>query len=116
MPYDPNSDQTAVQQFLTLVVSDSSLMDEVTKALDADDERTAVTALAKTKGYDFTPQELGAEMEKVEQIKREKAELSDAQLEAVAGGTVNPGGDMMWHSFENGIVPLIDRGIRSIKW
>ena len=48
---------TAVQDFLTKVGEDQALQGELAKALEADNDREAVTALAQAKGYEFTSEE-----------------------------------------------------------
>ena len=78
---------TAVQEFLTKVGEDEALQGELATALDAENDRQAVTELADSKGYDFTPEELWAEVQKRQAEAPEGAgELSDEDLEAVAGG------------------------------
>ncbi|MDB9524599.1 Nif11-like leader peptide family natural product precursor [Oscillatoria sp. CS-180] len=80
---------TAVQEFLGKVSEDSALQNDLAKALEAENDRQAVADLAKSKGYDFSPEELAAEVErrKQEVVQRQEAgELSDEELEAVAGG------------------------------
>jgi len=57
--------------------------------LEAENDREAVTALAKSKGYDFSSEELWAEIQKRQaEFSQQEAsgELSDEELEAVAGG------------------------------
>ncbi|MEL6928999.1 MAG: Nif11-like leader peptide family natural product precursor [Cyanobacteria bacterium J06600_6] len=79
----------AVQEFLTKVGEDEALQAELAKALDAENDRQAVTELADSKGYDFTPEELWAEVQKRQAEGEEQqgeGELSDEELEAVAGG------------------------------
>jgi predicted ribosomally synthesized peptide with nif11-like leader len=80
---------TAVQDFLTKVSEDQALQGELAKALEAENDRQAVTDLANSKGYDFSPDELWAEVQarQADFEKRQAAgELSDEELEAVAGG------------------------------
>ena len=84
----------AVQQFLTQVQSDEALQKELAKALEAENDREAVTQLAQSKGYNFSPDELWAEVQKRQneaQTKSEIGELSDEELETVAGGEVLAG-------------------------
>ena len=80
---------TAVQEFLGKVAEDQALQGELAQALEAEDDRQAVTELAKSKGYEFTPEELWAEIQR-RQVEFEKlkqaGELSDEELEEVAGG------------------------------
>jgi predicted ribosomally synthesized peptide with nif11-like leader len=78
-----------VQDFLNKIAEDQSLQTELGQALESDNDREAVTALAKSKGYEFSSDELWAEIQKrqAEFTNKETAgELSDAELEAVAGG------------------------------
>ena len=78
---------TSVQDFLTKVGQDEALQTELAKALEAGNERQAVTELAQSKGYEFSPEELMAEVEKRQAAAQEAAgELSDQALEEVAGG------------------------------
>ncbi|MGD1919804.1 MAG: Nif11-like leader peptide family natural product precursor [Pleurocapsa sp.] len=82
---------TAVQEFLTKVGEDEALQKELATALEAENDRQAVTELSESKGYDFTPEELWAEVQKSQaeaQAKQEAGELSDEELEAVAGGEI----------------------------
>jgi predicted ribosomally synthesized peptide with nif11-like leader len=80
---------TAVQDFLTKVSEDQSLQGELAKALESDNDRQAVTALAQANGYEFSSDELWAEIQarQTDLAKRQESdELSDEELEAVAGG------------------------------
>jgi len=80
---------TKVEEFLKKVEEDQALQAELAKALEAGNEREAVTALANSKGYDFSSDELWAGIQKrqAEFSQHEAAgELSDQELEAVAGG------------------------------
>ena len=80
---------TKVEEFLKKVEEDQALQAELAKALEAGNEREAVTALANSKGYDFSSEELWAGIQKrqAEFSQHEAAgELSDEELEAVAGG------------------------------
>jgi len=80
---------TKVEDFLKKVEEDQALQAELAKALEAGNEREAVTALANSKGYDFSSDELWAGIQKrqAEFSQHEAAgELSDEELEAVAGG------------------------------
>jgi len=81
---------TKVEEFLKKVEEDQALQAELAKALEADnDQGEAVTALANSKGYDFSSEELWAGIQKrqAEFSQHEAAgELSDEELEAVAGG------------------------------
>ena len=80
---------TAVQDFLAKVSEDKELQGEVAKAMETDNDREAVTVLAQSKGYEFTTDELGQEIQaRQAELQRRQAagELSDEELEAVAGG------------------------------
>ena len=79
----------SVQDFLNKVSEDQALQAEVAKAMEAENDREAVTKLANSKGYDFSTEDLKTEIEAREAdfAKRQEAgELSDDELEAVAGG------------------------------
>ena len=81
----------AVQEFFNKVAEDEALQAELVKAMEAENDRQAVTDLAEKKGYDFTPEELWAEVQKRQaeaEKKPEAGELSDEELEAVAGGEI----------------------------
>ena len=83
----------AVQEFLGKVSEDQALQKDLAKALEAENDRQAVTDLAKSKGYDFSSEELAAEVERRQQEvanRQEAGELSDEELEAVAGGACSP--------------------------
>jgi len=57
--------------------------------LESENDREAVTALAKSKGYDFSSEELWAEIQKRQaELNQHEAsgKLSDEELKAVAGG------------------------------
>ncbi|MFN6486739.1 MULTISPECIES: Nif11-like leader peptide family RiPP precursor [unclassified Nostoc] len=78
-----------VQEFLNKIAEDQSLQSELAQALESDNDREAVTALAKSKGYEFSSDELWAEIQKRQaefSAKETAGELSDAELEQVAGG------------------------------
>ena len=71
------------------VGEDEALQAELSKALEAENDREAVTALAKSKGYDFSSEELWAEIQKRQaELNQHEAsgKLSDEELEAVASG------------------------------
>ncbi|MGD1931534.1 MAG: Nif11-like leader peptide family natural product precursor [Leptolyngbyaceae cyanobacterium] len=81
----------AVQEFLRKVAEDESLQGELAQALEAENDRQAVTELANSKGYEFTPEELWAEIQRrqteFEKFKR-AGELSDEELEETAAGAI----------------------------
>jgi predicted ribosomally synthesized peptide with nif11-like leader len=78
-----------VEDFLNQVGEDATLQAELGQALESENDREAVTALANSKGYEFSSEELWAEIQKRQaELAQSQAtgELSDAELEAVAGG------------------------------
>jgi predicted ribosomally synthesized peptide with nif11-like leader len=78
-----------VEEFLTKVGEDLSLQTELSHALESDNDRQAVTDLAKSKGYEFSSDELWAEVQKRQAefgTNDTNGELSEADLETVAGG------------------------------
>jgi len=78
-----------VEEFLNNVEENQALQADLAKALEAENDREAVTELAKSNGYEFSSDELWAEIQKrqAEWNQKEVAEeLSDEELEAVAGG------------------------------
>ena len=79
-----------VEDFLNQVAEDATLQAELGQALESENDREAVAALANSKGYEFSSDELWAEIQKRQaELAQSQAagELSDAELEAVAGGT-----------------------------
>lgn len=83
----------AVQDFLNQVGKDAALQAELAQAMEAENDRAAVTELAQSKGYDFTADELSAEINQRQQeaaTGQEAGQLSDEELEAVAGGGMIP--------------------------
>ena len=79
----------SVQSFLTAVSEQQELQTQLTAALDAENDRQAVTDLAQSNGYDFTPEELWQEVQARQNAVKQRqrsGELSDEELEAVAGG------------------------------
>jgi predicted ribosomally synthesized peptide with nif11-like leader len=80
---------TAVQDFLLKVSEEQSWQEELAIAMNTEDDREAVTALAQSKGFDFTTDELAQEIQNRQAsalARQEAGELSDEELEAVAGG------------------------------
>lgn len=80
---------TAVQEFFNKVSEDEALQAELAQALEEENDREAVTELAQSNGYEFTPEELWAEVQKRQAEAPAEAptgELSDEELEQVAGG------------------------------
>ncbi|MFQ3612702.1 MAG: Nif11-like leader peptide family natural product precursor [Cyanobacteriota bacterium] len=79
----------AVTDFLTKVTENEDLMKEVIQVLDAEDDREAVASLAAQKGFEFTPEELWAEVYRRQaefSRRQDLGELTDEELEAIAGG------------------------------
>ena len=109
---------TQVTEFLEKVSGDEALQQELAGALAAEDDRQAVTNLAQAKGYEFTPEELWAEVQKRHaevQKQQDSDELSDEDLEAVAGGAT-PGviaAGTAIAGLAYGVAPAV---IKKIKW
>jgi predicted ribosomally synthesized peptide with nif11-like leader len=83
----------AVNEFLQKVTEDPQLQEELAKALEAENDRQAVTDLAVKHGYQFTPEELWAEIQNRQsefEQKQDAGELNEEELEAVAGGVCTP--------------------------
>lgn len=79
----------AVSEFLEKVGGDQALQADLVKAMQAPNDREAVTQLANDKGFEFTSEELWAEVQQRQQefeSRQTAGELSDEELEAVAGG------------------------------
>ena len=76
----------AVNQFLEKVSQDNQLQEELAKAMEAEDDRQAVTELANNQGFQFTGEELMTEIEKRQKAAIDSGELSEEELESVAGG------------------------------
>lgn len=53
----------SVQVFFTKAGEDQALQSELAKALEAENDREAVTELANSKGYDFSSEKLWAEIQ-----------------------------------------------------
>jgi len=75
--------QQALKAFRAKLAQDEALRNEMTRSLSHEGKRDHVSAadlavFAKSHGYDITPEEVQGAME-----------LSDEQLEAVAGGALN---------------------------
>jgi predicted ribosomally synthesized peptide with nif11-like leader len=83
-----------VNQFLQKVSEDTPLQEELTKVLEsAENDREAATELGAKHGYQFTSEELwqGIQNRQSEfQVSQNQEELSDEELEAVAGGCMRP--------------------------
>ena len=81
----------AVNQFLTQVNQEPQLQAEVNCAIETENVRQLVTELGAKHGYEFTIEELSSQFPKYQsqlQIQpiNDDGELSDDDLEAVAGG------------------------------
>jgi hypothetical protein len=75
-------------EFTNVIIANPVLMSEVSKAIDGKNEAeipSAISALGKNKGYDFTPEEAATMRHAF------MKQLSDADLDGVAGG-INDGG------------------------
>lgn len=84
--------QEAVVQFLDAVPENEELQQRLVAILESsENDREDAAKLANEYGYDITPDELWAEIQKrqAEAARRqESGELTDEELEAVAGGEV----------------------------
>ena len=81
----------SVKQFLSKVTEDQELQAELAAAMEAENDRQAATELGAKHGFQFTPEELGSEIANRQsefQTKQSANELSEQELEAVAGGSV----------------------------
>ena len=79
----------AVNQFLTKVTEDQELQAELAKAMEGENDRQAATQLGAKHGFQFTPEELASEIANRQsefQTQQSANELSEQELEAVAGG------------------------------
>ena len=79
----------AVNQFLQKVTEEPQLQQEFAKTLEAGNDLQAATDLAAKHGYQFTPDELRAEIHNRQsefQQRQNAGELNEEELEAVAGG------------------------------
>ena len=79
----------AVNEFLQKVTEDPQLQEELAKALEAENDRQAATDLAAKHGYQFTADELWAEIQHRQSElgqSQDSGELNEEELEAVAGG------------------------------
>ncbi|BBD63707.1 hypothetical protein NIES4072_26370 [Nostoc commune NIES-4072] len=83
----------AVNQFLQKVTEEPQLQQEFAKALEAGNNLQAATNLAAKHGYQFTPDELQAEIQNRQsefQQRQDAGQLNEEELEAVAGGLCTP--------------------------
>ena len=103
----------AVNQFLTKVSQEQELQAELAQAMEAEDDRQAATELAAKHGYDFTPDELWSEIQNRQsefQSKQKAGELSEEELEAVAGGACTPAAVI------GAVGATVAAGIKRGKW
>ena len=80
----------AVNQFLEKVAQDNKIQEELAQAMQAENDRQAVVELGAKNGFEFTGEELMTEIEKRQQAAADSGELSEEELEAVAGGACSP--------------------------
>ena len=83
----------AVNQFLQKVTEEPQLQQEFAKALEAGNNLQAASNLAIKHGYQFTSDELQAEIHNRQsefQQRQNAGELNEEELEAVAGGFCTP--------------------------
>ena len=74
-------------EFAKVIIADPALMSEVTATVNGKNEAeasSAISALGKSKGYDFTPQEAATSRQSF------MKQLSDDELNSVAGGATDP--------------------------
>ena len=82
----------AVNQFLERVNQDPALQQELAQAVESaapGEDRVAAAEIGAKYGYSFTPDEIGETMEAT-QKQQSGEELSEEELEAVAGGFCTP--------------------------
>ena len=102
----------AVQEFFEKLQTDESLAQELVKALEAENDRQAVADLATSKGYEVSSEELWTEVQKRQaelQQSQGEGELSDEELEAVAGGATPA-------KIITLLLPIVIGAIPPIKW
>ena len=73
----------AVNQFLTKVNQEPQLQAEVNCAIETENVCQLVTELGAKHGYEFTIEEFS---QQIEQMQKVTGELSEEELETVAGG------------------------------
>ena len=79
----------AVKQFLQKVSEDRELQQELTQALNSENQQQATVELANKRGYQCSANELWIELKNAQnkfQAKLDSGEISEEQLEAIAGG------------------------------
>ncbi len=108
----------AVTQFLEKVTEDEKLQQELTSTLESqENERAAATQLGARYGYEFTQDELWQEVQKRKnqaQQRQEAGELSDEELEAVAGGGLVATPALV--PVAQATVNLAESVVNSVKW
>ncbi|AFY58615.1 bacteriocin propeptide, TIGR03798 family/class IIb bacteriocin, lactobin A/cerein 7B family [Rivularia sp. PCC 7116] len=80
-----------VNQFFEKVSEDPELQQKLVKAIESENDRQAVTDLAAQEGFQFTSDELWEEIKNRQQAIIDSGELSEEELEAVAGGATPAG-------------------------
>jgi predicted ribosomally synthesized peptide with nif11-like leader len=111
----------AVNQFLQKIAEDETLQSSLAQALEAENDREAVTQIGQQHGYTFTSDELWAEVKKRQhefETRQAAGELSDEELEAVAGGA-SPALTFMTFLGTVASVSLVSSGVavsQSLKW
>ena len=109
----------AVQEFLGKVNEDQGLQEEIARAMEAENDRQAVTDLAKARGYEFTSDELWTEIENRQKdalTRQESGELSDEELEAVAGGEFVVGSVIITAVSAAAVSGAATIAVKSAKW
>lgn len=81
---------SAVQDFLDKVRENEALQAELSQALEGENEDRAIIELGKSKGYEFSSEELWAEVRERQAAlqNQESEDLSDDDLEQIAGGCI----------------------------
>jgi predicted ribosomally synthesized peptide with nif11-like leader len=102
----------SVEQFFQEVSQDQTLQQQFQSILDGEAILNKAVELGKEKGYTFTP----AEVE--EWVQNRSQELSDSELDAVAGGGILSGGFGALFGGIVGALRSIDRGIErgNVDW
>ena len=85
--------QSAVVDFFQAAESNQSLLEQLSSANSA----ASIVEMAATSGYQFTESDLTSVVAQAQQM--EDSELSDSELEAVAGGG--------WGSLFKTVVPIV---------
>jgi predicted ribosomally synthesized peptide with nif11-like leader len=77
--------EKSLNDFYKAAQSDTALQQKLKQAPDKDSYLNLIVQSGKEKGYDFTRQEVQSA---IEGINAKRGQLSDKQLESVAGGRV----------------------------